>query len=784
MVSWWPGDGNANDIQGSNTGALTGGATATATGKVAQCFSFNGSTGYVSLGNPATLKLAGAITIDAWINPSAGPGADQLAAIVTKWAQDPSTSATADSYGLWIVNRSGTLKLLSALHKATGAEPTVEGGVIPLNTWSHVAMTFDPSSGQYALYINGAQVATSTSAGNNLATDRNVAIGREESFQLRYFTGLIDEVEIFNRALSQSEIQSIFNADTAGKCKPGTPTPTPTATPSPTSTPSPTASPTPPATFGRFPTFDGRAFVGTGNAVLIVQFIIPGSAPGKILFRAFGPTEDCCGSAPLPDPILTLTDGTGAVIAFNDNWRDTQESEIQATGLAPTNNLESAILLTLPPGNYTAVERGKNDVTGKGSLWLTYSTPGGGFSAALARGQAGVTSGPSIVNLGTTFIFSNTSQQALLRALGPSLAGFGISGSLANPTLSFNDQSGNVFGNDEWQSGSSAGAVQSSGLAPSNPHESALVADFRFGYAGGVGASFGSAQLGIATFEIYTLPYSGSALNPAPAISTATAAPAPARFLNISTRLRVQAGENVGIGGFIITGSDMKKVIVRAIGPSLGAAGVAGSLQDPTLELRSGNGALIASNDNWRDTQQAEIQGTTIPPTDDRESAIVQTLSPGSYTAIVRGKGSAVGVALIETYDLNTSANSALANISTRGFVDTGDNTMIGGFILGGTTGSPRVVARAIGPSLSGAGISNFLPDPTLELHSSNGALIGFNDNWKDSQQSDLQGTGIPPTQDAESAIFTSLPATAYTVVMRGKNNTTGVGVVELYNLK
>lgn len=141
----------------------------------------------------------------------------------------------------------------------------------------------------------------------------------------------------------------------------------------------------------------------------------------------------------------------------------------------------------------------------------------------------------------------------------------------------------------------------------------------------------------------------------------------------------MRGGDNVGIGGFIITGPDMKKVIIRAIGPALGGAGVANALQDPTLELHGSNGALLASIDNWKDTQPVEIQSTTIPPTDDRESAIVQTLSPGSYTAIVRGKGTAVGVALIETYDLATSANSALANISTRGFVEPGDNAMIGG---------------------------------------------------------------------------------------------------------
>ena len=222
MVSWWPGDGNASDIVGTNNGSLTGGATASATGKVAQAFSFNGTSGHVALGNPASLKITGSISIDAWINPAGMPANGTLAAIMTKWAQTTGGGATADSYGLWVVNRSGTLKLFSALNFTSGTEPNIEGGTIPLNTWSHVAMTFDPINGRYSIFINGEQVATQTHAGSTLlATDRNVAIGKEESILPRFFNGLIDEVEIFTRALTQSQIQAIYNAGPAGKCKPG-----------------------------------------------------------------------------------------------------------------------------------------------------------------------------------------------------------------------------------------------------------------------------------------------------------------------------------------------------------------------------------------------------------------------------------------------------------------------------------------------------------------------------------------------------------------------------------
>jgi hypothetical protein len=259
--------------------------------------------------------------------------------------------------------------------------------------------------------------------------------------------------------------------------------------------------------------------------------------------------------------------------------------------------------------------------------------------------------------------------------------------------------------------------------------------------------------------------------------------------LNISTRLLVQTGDNVGIGGFIINGTDPKKVILRAIGPSLTAHGVPGALRDPTLELHDHTNATIAFNDNWKDSQQSAIQATGLAPSDDRESAIVQTLAPGAYTAIVRGSGNTSGIGLIEAYDLDPSANSKLANISTRGFVSTGDDVMIGGFIVGGGlgvngAGSEEVVVRGIGPSLTRAGVPNALQDPTLELHDGNGALVASNDNWRATQQSEIQATGLAPSDDRESAILATLVQGNYTVILRGKNNTTGVGLVEVYKVQ
>ena len=269
-------------------------------------------------------------------------------------------------------------------------------------------------------------------------------------------------------------------------------------------------------------------------------------------------------------------------------------------------------------------------------------------------------------------------------------------------------------------------------------------------------------------------------------------APPALRLLNISTRLRVQTGDKTLIAGFIVTGSEPKKVIIRGIGPSLSGVGVV--LSDPVLELHQGN-VTLAINDNWKTrsdgtSQQAEVEATTIPPGNDLESAIVATLNPGSYTAILSGKNGGTGVGVVEVYDLAQAANSELANISSRGFVETNDNVMIGGFIVGGTNadGKATVLIRAIGPSLAAAGVQGVLPDPTLELHNSNGGTVATNDNWKindqtqQSQESAVRATTIPPANDLESAIVATLSPGPYTAVVRGKNGGTGVALVEVYN--
>jgi len=234
------------------------------------------------------------------------------------------------------------------------------------------------------------------------------------------------------------------------------------------------------------------------------------------------------------------------------------------------------------------------------------------------------------------------------------------------------------------------------------------------------------------------------------------------------------------IGGFIVTGTQSKRVIVRAIGPSLSSI-FTGVLADPTLELRNSAGGLIMSNDNWRSNQEQEIIATGIPPNDDLESAIVATLPANSsaYTAIVRGVNNGTGIGVVEAYDLDRTVDSKLANISTRGLVQTDDNVLIGGLIVFGPN-PLRVIVRAIGPSLPIAGV---LGDPTLELRDGNGTLLANNNNWRDDQEAEIQATGIPPTNDLESAIVQNLNAGNYTAIVRGVNNTTGIAVVEAYAL-
>lgn len=256
-------------------------------------------------------------------------------------------------------------------------------------------------------------------------------------------------------------------------------------------------------------------------------------------------------------------------------------------------------------------------------------------------------------------------------------------------------------------------------------------------------------------------------------------------LLNVSARTRVLTSDRVLIGGFIITGTESKKVVLRAIGPSLTNSGLGGGvLNDPTLELHAASGAMIAANDNWQtDPGASELIANGLAPKNDREAATVQTLAPGSYSAVVSGRNNFNGIGLIEIYDLTPASNSLLGNLSSRGFVDTGDSALIGGFIVG-TGSSGRIAVRALGPSLKNFGISSALADPILELHDSNGAIIRANDSWlSDPGATELLAAGLSPGNANEAAILSALAPGSYTAVVRGDGVSSGVALVEAYNL-
>lgn len=295
-----------------------------------------------------------------------------------------------------------------------------------------------------------------------------------------------------------------------------------------------------------------------------------------------------------------------------------------------------------------------------------------------------------------------------------------------------------------------------------------------------------SSPLGIAVAPATSTP--SPTPSPTPT-ATATPGSSPAQLLNISTRMEVLTGNNVLIGGFIITGSDAKKVAIRGLGPSLP---VSQSLADPLVELHdsSGNAFPIAGNDNWKSddntgqSQEAAVRATGIAPSNDLESFLLITLpaNNAAYTAIVSGNNNNTGIGQVEIYDLDQAAYSQLANISTRGFVDVGENVMIGGFISGNGNGSSRIIVRGIGPSLA---INGALQDPFLEIHDSNGGLLQSNNDWQEDQNaSQVQAAGIAPKDPRESAIYMVLPPAAYTAIVKGVQNSTGIGLVEVYNLQ
>jgi autotransporter-associated beta strand protein len=529
---------------------------------------------------------------------------------------------------------------------------------------------------------------------------------------------------------------------------------------------------------------EGGSNGGTGGAI---NFAAQANAGGLAQIKVFGNGKLDITQGPFPGTAIGSLEGTGDVfvgsriLTTGGNNRSTS-----FTGLIQDSSNSSGSLTKVGTGTLTL--GGANTYKGTttinaGRLLVKNATGSGTGTSAVV-----VNSGSALGGTGTITGSITVNSGAILSAGDPATA----SGSLktANLTLS---------SNTIIEIGVGASGVHSSLSRTGGTWSFASNQAFTLINSGAEPGVYDNVITGLASdpgttgsWTIMTPGFSGAfTYDGAGNIDlTLTTAPSPAptptprpRLANIATRLRVETGDNALIGGFIVTGTQPKKVIIRAIGPSLG---LPDQLANPTLELHDGSGALLASNDDWKQSPNKQaIIDSTIPPTHDLESAIVADLpaNGAGYTAVVRGVGDTAGIGLVEVYDLNAAANSSLANIATRGFVQTGDNVLFAGTIVTGP-GSQKVLIRAIGPSLS---LPGKLMDPTLELRDGNGALVQFNDNWRTGgQEADIIATTIPPTNDAEAAIVSDLSGnqTAYTAIVRGANNSTGIAVVEVYALQ
>jgi hypothetical protein len=554
-----------------------------------------------------------------------------------------------------------------------------------------------------------------------------------------------------------------------------------------------------------------RMRVLTGDNVLIAGFIITGTEPKTVLIRGIGPSLSGVGVT-LSDPTLELHQGS-TTVATNDNWKlrpdgTSQQADIEATTIPPTNDLESAILATLSPGEYTAILAGTNGGTGVGLVEVYDLGLGANAQLANISTRGFVDTGDNVMIGGLILGGGSGAARVLVRALGPSLP---VAGALADPTLHLHDGDGGLIAsNDNWRSDQEDEIIATT-IPPPDDLESAIVRDFAPGNYTAIVRGVNNTT-GVALVEAYRLsgastptpsptstpsptpipsptptPTPSSTPTPSPTptptpSSTPTPSPTPtptpaAKFVNLSTRNLVGTGDAVTVNAFIITGSEPKHVIVRGLGPSLTSFPTV--LANPILELRNSAGTLIFSNDDWRDTQEAEIIATGLAPTSELESAIVATLpAQGSaYTVILRGVNNGIGTGMNELYDLEANGSSRLTAVGTRGEVSTGNDVMASGIIIheGGA-----VLVRLLGPSLPIAGA---LADPTLQLRDGNGAIIVANDNWRFDQESEIIATGIPPESDLEAAIVRNLPPGPYTAIASGVNNTTGIGYVQFYGL-
>jgi streptogramin lyase len=755
LAHWWTGDNTAIDIQNSSHGTLKNGAKFAA-GKAGQAFSLDGVNDYVDVGD---VDLASTFTIDAWINATT---LANFPYIITK--SDLSTHGY--HFGMFSDGH-----LILAVTNNTGGSTAYKSidPVITTGGWQHVAATYDgnvnvPVGQRIRLFVNGASVLMiviaddgGTPANNSVSTK----IGIYGDLSSGPFKGLIDEVEIFNRVLNDTEIKAIYDAGGAGKCK---------------------------------------SFVlyvaNVGNST-IEKFDAAGTDLG--LFANSG-----------LDGVIDLAfDVSGNLYAVND-LSDTIE-KFDSEGL-PTlfasSGLNSPYGLTFDAnGNLFVSNLGNNSIekfNSSGADQGVFANTGLNQPTGLAFDAAG--------NLYAANDGNSTVRK--FNSSGVDQGDFASTG-LSSPIDLIFDALGNLYVTNYTgdtiekfdSSGTDLGAfanVVGSGfyyvvrdpagnfyVTNANAH---AIEKIDITGNGTVFASASTANLSTPT---------GIAIREISPSATPNPTPTARQLVNISTRASVGTGDNVAIAGLIIHSDPgpgrrgdlvvvaAKRVLIRGIGPSLN---ITGQLEDPFLELHDSNGALIAFNDNWRVPSQNEtdVLATGLAPSNDAEAAIVRTLgSDTNYTAILGGTGDTSGIGLVEVYDLEPLSATHLANLSTRAFVDASDNVLIGGVIIRG--GQPQqILFRAIGPSLTGQGVSGALADPQLDIHDTQGTLIAHNDDWMEepdgtfnqSRTDQINATGLAPTSNSEAAILLVPAPGNYTAIVSGLGVTpTGVGLVEAYEL-
>jgi hypothetical protein len=464
-------------------------------------------------------------------------------------------------------------------------------------------------------------------------------------------------------------------------------------------------------------------------------------------------------------PNTTFLDSTGAD-ALRNLTTDNGYFRIGDRDFTTAGSFTSAGVLSIRGNSHFNVT---GDLTISGGIFAASEQTGYNFEGALNNFAGSTPYGDSVTNVTGKFVLGRDGAVRFDIAPTKNIAALHVTreASLAGTLLVFVvDEADAINGNGRTllTAGDITGAfsnVKNGGRVLAYAEDGVTLGHFGGVIAGSYKASYAGTALSISDFQPH------------------------ASMLNISTRLKVETGPaNAGIAGFIVDGIDPKKVLIRAIAPSLASKGVSDCLVDPTLELRDSTGAVVQKNDNWQDTQKNDITATGIAPTDTHESAIVATLDPGSYTAMMQGAGSGTGVGLVEIYDLDKlPAGSQFANLSTRGRVEAGNDVMIGGLIVG-SDAPAHIVVRALGPSLAAKGVVSPLLDPTLEVHDASGAVVASNDDWQSGSNANATRTaGLAPSDSRESAIEVSLSAGKYTAIVRSKNSTQGTALVEFYKL-